>query len=84
MFDPFGSMQGLVNQLNGFMANPLQFMMQKKLNLPQGIDPMQDPQGAIQYLMNNGKMSQAQYNQLQQMAQQIQRNPQFIQMMGRK
>ena len=84
MFDPFGSMQGLVNQLNGFMANPFQFMMQKKLSLPQGIDPMQDPQGAIQYLMNNGKMSQAQYNQLQQMAQQIQRNPQFIQMMGRK
>lgn len=84
MFDPFGSMQGFMNQFSGFMQNPMQFMLQRKLNLPQGIDPMQNPQDAIQYLMSNGKMTQSQYNELQNMAKQIQNNPQFIQMMGNK
>lgn len=82
MKDPFGSMQGFFGQLQGFMQNPMQFLMQNKLNLPNNINPMQDPQGAIQYLMNNGMMSQEQYNQLQQMAKQIQNNPQFQQMMN--
>lgn len=77
--DPFGSMQGFMGQFQNFMGNPMQYMMQKKLNLPQGINPMQNPQAAIQHLMNNGMMSQQQYNQLQQMAGQIQQNPQFEQ-----
>ena len=79
MRDPFGSMQGFMGQFRGFMQNPMQFMMQRKLNLPQSINPMQDPNGAIQYLMNNGQMNQQTYNQLQQMAKQIQQNPQFAQ-----
>lgn len=81
MTDPFGSMQGFMGQFRGFMQNPMQYMMQKKLNIPQQF--ANNPQGAIQYLMNNGKMSQAQYNQLQQMAQQIQNNPQFQQMLNK-
>lgn len=80
MRDPFGSMQGFMGQFQGFMKNPMQFMLQKKLNLPQNL--VNDPQAAIQYLMNNGQMSQEQYNQLQQMARQIQSNPQFQQFMG--
>ena len=40
---------------------------------------MQNPQAAIQYLMNNGQLSQEQYNQLQNIAKQIQNNPQFQQ-----
>lgn len=79
MKDPFGSMQNMMGQFRGFMQNPMQYMMQNKLNLPQNINPMQNPQAAIQYLMNNGQMTQQQYNQLQQMAQQIQQNPQFMQ-----
>lgn len=78
MKDPFGSMQGFMGQFRGFIRNPMQYMMQKKLNIPQQF--ANDPQGAIQHLMNNGQMTQAQYNQLQQMAQQIQNNPQFQQM----
>lgn len=58
----------------------MQFMMQKRLNLPQGW--MENPQGAIQQLMNSGAMNQSQYNQLNQMAQQIMNSPQFQQMMG--
>lgn len=77
--DPFGSMQGFIGQFQGFMRNPMQFLLQKRLNLPQNINPMQNPNQAIQYLMNNRVMSQEQYNQLQQLASQIQNNPQFMQ-----
>lgn len=81
MADPFGSMQGFMGQFQGFMKNPMQYMMSKKLNLPQNINPMQNPNEVIQYLMNNGKLSQQQYNQLQNVAKQIQSNPQFQQFM---
>ena len=69
-------MNGLLNQFRGFMQNPAQFLMQRRL--PQ--NAMQDPRGTVQQLMNSGQMSQAQFNQLQQMAQAIQRNPMFAQM----
>lgn len=78
MTDPFGSMTGFINQFRGFMQNPLQFLMQRRLNLTQ--DVMQNPQAAVQQLMNSGQMSQAQFNQLQQMAKQITNSPQFAQM----
>lgn len=82
MRDPFGSMQGFMGQFQGFMSNPMQFMLQRKLNIPQQF--ANNPQAAIQHLMNNGQMSQEQYNQLQQMARQIQNNPQFQQFMGKR
>lgn len=78
MNDPFGSMGGFINQFRSFMQNPMQFLMQRRLNLPQ--DALQNPQAAVQQLMNSGQMSQAQFNQLQQMAKQIAGNPQFGQM----
>lgn len=48
------------------MQNP-QGVLQR-LNLPKEIN---NPQQAIQYLMNSGRMSQQQYNQLRQMADQV-------------
>lgn len=81
MFDPFGSMSGFLNQFRGFMSNPMQFLMQRKLsNFPQ--DFMKNPQAAVQQMLNSGQMSQQQFNQLQQMAHKIQSNPQFMQMFG--
>ena len=77
MTDPFGSMQGMMNQFRGFMQNPMQFMIQRKLNIPQ--EYMNDPNGAIQYLMNTGKLTQEQYNWAVQQANQIQHTPQFNQ-----
>lgn len=77
MRDPFGSMQGFLGQFQGFMKNPMQYMIQKRLNLPQ--NAIQNPQAAIQHLMNNGQLTQEQYNQAQQVARQIQSNPQFQQ-----
>lgn len=80
MKDPFGSMQNMIGQFQQFAKNPIQFMTQRKLNIPQNL--MNDPQGAIQHLLNNGTMSQTQYNQLQSMARQIQSNPMFAQTFG--
>lgn len=80
MPDPFGSLQNFMGQFRGFMNNPMQFMASRKMNLPQNW--MQDPNGAIQSLMNSGAMSQQQYNQLNQMAGQIMKQPQFQQWMG--
>jgi hypothetical protein len=54
MNDPFGSMQGFMGQFKGFMNNPAQYMMQHRLNIPQQYQ--NDPQGAIQYLMNSGQL----------------------------
>lgn len=76
-FDPFGSMQGFMGQFQNFLRNPMQTMMQRRLNLPQNW--MQDPRGAVQSLMNSGQLSQEQFNQLQQMAGRIQQMPQFRQ-----
>ena len=70
---------GLLNMFRGFVNNPAQFLLQRKL--PQ--DAFQNPQAFIQQQMNSGKISQSQFNQLQQMARQIQSNPMFAQMFGK-
>ena len=49
------------------MQNPGNVLRQ--LNLPQNMTPQQ----AIESLMNSGRMSQQQYEQLRQMAEQIQK-----------
>ena len=76
--DPFGSMQGFMQQYQSFMQNPAQVVSQK-LGV-QGNDPSQ----MIQQLMNSGKMSQNDYNKLNEMARRIQQNPMFAQMFGRR
>ena len=45
-------------------------------------EALQDPQAAVQAMLNSGQMTQEQFNQLQQMAKQIQSNPVFMQMFG--
>ena len=81
MNDPFGSMQGMINKFRQFMGNPMQFMMQNKLNVPQ--EMLNNPNEAIQYLMNNGQLSQEQYTWAKNTAEQIQRNPMFQQLFRR-
>ena len=78
MFDPFGSMNNMLGQFRGFMSNPMQFLMQNKLNIPQQY--INDPNQTIQYLMNTGQLSQQQYDWAVKEAQKIQSNPQFMQM----
>lgn len=80
MKDPFGSMQGLMSQFGNFRKNPMQMFAQKKMNIPQNIQG--NPQQIIQYMMNNGTVSQEQFNAAKKMAEQVQSNPMFRQMMG--
>lgn len=67
------------NSFRGFMGNPMQMLMQNKITIPQNM--ANDPNAIIQHLMNSGQMNQSQYNQLKQIAGQIQNNPQFQQSM---
>ncbi len=57
-----------------FVSNPGQFFAQQ--GIPQDI---KTPGDAIQYLLNSGKLSQADYNNLQAQARQLQNSPMFKQ-----
>lgn len=58
------------NQMFGtFMRNPLQFLLQRKINIPH--EYANNPQGAVQYLMNTGQMSQDTFENLRAKASQM-------------
>lgn len=60
----------LFNQLGGNQPmNPMMNMIQQFQQFKQNFRG--DPQQEVQKLLNSGRMTQAQYNQLQQMAQQM-------------
>lgn len=63
-----------------FRNNPTAVL--SRLNLPENV--MNNPQAAVQHLMNNGQMSQQQFNQLSNMANQLANNQQFMSMFGKK
>lgn len=58
-------MLGMLQQLK---ANPMQFLMQRRLNLPQNISTT-DPQAILNHLVQTGQVTQQQINQAYQMAQ---------------
>ena len=50
-----------------FMQNPLQFIMQKKgINIPQ--EYANNPEGAVQYLLSSGAMTQQQLESIKSVA----------------
>ena len=59
----------MMNQFNSFMQNPLQFLLQRKINIPN--EYANNPQGAVQYLMNAGQMSQETFEGLRSKASQM-------------
>jgi len=67
----FNSMQNnpFLSTLKALQNNPIQFLMQRKLNIPQNIS--NDPNAIIQHLMNTGQVSQDAYNRATQMAEQF-------------
>lgn len=67
----YQSMQrpGIMSSLNALKQNPMQFLMQRKFNVPQNIQ--NDPNAIIQHLMNTGQVSQQQYNRASSMAKQF-------------
>lgn len=60
---------GFKSQFSSFMNNPMQYLAQKSINIPNQY--VNDPHGAVEYLLNNGKMSQEQLNSLIKKAQQM-------------
>lgn len=69
-----------LNDFQSFMSNPIQFMAQRKLNIPQQY--LNDPNGAIQYLMNSGRITQDQYNKAVNMSNQLQKDPNFMKLLN--
>lgn len=67
-----GNLFSMYSQL---MQNPTQLL--QKMNIPS--EYANDPQGAIQYLMNTGKITQEQYNSANNQLKQLQNNPLFKQ-----
>ena len=72
--------QALLGQFQQFMSNPIASMMSRKMVIPQQY--MNDPNDAIQYLMNTGRLSQEQYNKFNKKAKEIQKDPNFKKYMG--
>lgn len=52
----------LISQMNALRSNPVQFLAQRRFNLPQNFTG--GPQQIVQYLLDTGQMSQNQYNNL--------------------
>lgn len=65
----------MFEQLGAFVKNPMGFLAAKKLGIP--IQYASDPNQAINYLMNSGKLSQEQYGQAMQELTNLQRNGQM-------
>lgn len=61
--------KGFMNQFNQFKQNPMQFLVNHRVNIPQQF--ANDPHGAVQHMLNNGQMSQQQLNSLTQIAQRM-------------
>ena len=56
--------------LQQLKANPVQFLLQRRLNLPPNIS-LNDPNAILNYLMSSGQISQEQINNAYQIAQQM-------------
>lgn len=57
--------------LQQLRANPMQFLLQRRFNVPQGMAG--DPNAIINHLMQTGQISQQQLNSAYQMAQSFRR-----------
>ena len=73
------NVKALLNLYTQFKQNPSQFLSQ--INVPN--EYMNDPQGAIQYLMNSGKITQEQYNFANNQLKELQNNPLFKQLFNK-
>lgn len=68
MNNPMMGMGNIMGMLQQLKANPMQMLMQRRMNIPQGV-PMNDPQAILNHLVSTGQVSQQQINNAYQMAQ---------------
>ena len=59
-----------MQMLQQLKSNPIQFLMQRRLNLPQNIN-VSDPQAIPNHLVSSGQISQEQINNAYQMMQRM-------------
>lgn len=67
IYSTFNQQPNMMERFNQFMQNPMQTLMQKKLNIPQQYQ--NNPKEMVQHLLNSGQMTQEQLNKLVQQAQ---------------
>lgn len=63
------NLQGIMQMLPQIKANPMQFLLQRKLNIPQSM--MNDSDAIINHLLQTRQISQSQVNNAYQMAHQM-------------
>lgn len=56
---------GMMQMLQQFKQNPMQMLLQRKLNVPQNM--ANDPNAILNYLVQSGQVSQQQLNNAYQM-----------------
>ena len=60
------NMNGIMGMLQQFKQNPMQYLVQRRLNIPQNV-PMNDPNAIMNHLLQTGQISQQQINSAYQM-----------------
>lgn len=73
MPDPFGGINNFIAGLKEYFSNPMGYMAKKGLQIPEQY--ANNPDGAIQYLMDEGKITQAQYNWAKKVSGVVQKTP---------
>ena len=68
LFGMMGGGMNIMQMLGQFRQNPMAMLQRAGFNVPAGIS---NPQQMIQHLMNSGQISQQQFDQARQMAQQF-------------
>ena len=61
-----------MQMVNQFKANPMQMLLQRRLNVPQNI--VNDPNAILNHLLQTGQVSQEQVNRAYQTAQSYRTN----------
>lgn len=62
-----GGQPNMMQMLSQLKQNPMQFLMQRKFNVPQ--DVANDPNAILNHLLKTGQVNQSQVNSAYQMAQ---------------
>lgn len=62
--------QEMMNMLQQLKANPMQFLIQRRFNIPQNIS-LNDPNAILNYLVSSGQINQNQINNAYQIARQM-------------
>jgi len=69
LFEQLNGPNSLMGQFQSFMQNPIGYLIEKKINIPQQY--MNDPHQAVNYLISSGQMDQQTLNSLRTKAGQM-------------